>query len=144
MVLPVSKDGLPHDFWNVTSPDCLSYFTVHWSAASLCLPVIQGMLRCSIAHWSTCKNASPKSYPKELEEATWLAQLTEQVSLVPSSMEVFCMCSIVIVKTLFCSLSCVFPWCILWLTACWTLLSSFLAWAVWPRGPLLGQDWTDP
>ncbi|KAI8349024.1 hypothetical protein B0O80DRAFT_174672 [Mortierella sp. GBAus27b] len=56
---------------------------VHWSAASLCLPVIQGMLRCSIAHWSTCKNGSPKSYPKELEEATWLAQLTEQTGLIP-------------------------------------------------------------
>ncbi|KAG0301862.1 hypothetical protein BGZ98_007995 [Dissophora globulifera] len=56
---------------------------VHWTAASLCLPVIQTMLRCSIAHWSSCKNTSPRSYPKELEEAVWLAQLAEQTGLIP-------------------------------------------------------------
>ncbi|KAF9116575.1 hypothetical protein BGX27_001431 [Mortierella sp. AM989] len=48
-----------------------------WLTASICLPLIQGMLKCTIAHWSTCKNISPQAYPKELEEATWVAQLAE-------------------------------------------------------------------
>ncbi|CAO3572287.1 unnamed protein product [Mortierella alpina] len=52
-------------------------------SAALCLPVIQGMLRCSIAHWSTCKSTSPNFYPKELEETTWLAQLVERTGLIP-------------------------------------------------------------
>ncbi|KAF8942626.1 hypothetical protein BGZ47_006301 [Haplosporangium gracile] len=52
-------------------------------SASICLPVIQGMLRCMIAHWNACKSTSSKAYPKELEETTWLAQLAEQTGLIP-------------------------------------------------------------
>ncbi|KAG0299042.1 hypothetical protein BGZ96_000045 [Linnemannia gamsii] len=52
-------------------------------SASICLPVIQGMLRCMIAHWNACKSTSSKAYPKELEETSWLAQLAEQTGLIP-------------------------------------------------------------
>ncbi|KAF9108091.1 hypothetical protein BGX29_003287 [Mortierella sp. GBA35] len=52
-------------------------------SAAICLPVIQGMLRCLIAHWNACKSTSSKAYPKELEETTWLAQLAEQTGLIP-------------------------------------------------------------
>ncbi|KAF9919928.1 hypothetical protein FBU30_010362 [Linnemannia zychae] len=52
-------------------------------SASIFLPLIQGMLRCLIAHWNSCKSTSPKAYPKELEETTWLAQLAEQTGLIP-------------------------------------------------------------
>ncbi|ORY96083.1 hypothetical protein BCR41DRAFT_364927 [Lobosporangium transversale] len=54
------------------------------SAAAICLPVIQGMLRCCIAHWDTCKNTSQQAYPKELEEAIWVAQLAEKTGLIPA------------------------------------------------------------
>ncbi|KAG0270928.1 hypothetical protein BGZ95_001352 [Linnemannia exigua] len=52
-------------------------------SAAICLPVIQGMLRCLIAHWNACKSTSSKAYPKELEETAWLAQLAEQTGLIP-------------------------------------------------------------
>ncbi|KAG0023959.1 hypothetical protein BGZ80_006973 [Entomortierella chlamydospora] len=57
---------------------------VPWLAASICLPLIQAMLRCAIAHWNNCKNILPQAYPKELEEAVWVAQLAEHTGLVPS------------------------------------------------------------
>ncbi|KAF8942800.1 hypothetical protein BGZ52_012237, partial [Haplosporangium bisporale] len=52
-------------------------------SASLCLSLIQGMLRCSVVHWSTCKNTVPTAYPKELKDAIWIAQLAEQTGLIP-------------------------------------------------------------
>ncbi|KAG0254119.1 hypothetical protein BG011_005940 [Mortierella polycephala] len=54
------------------------------SLVLICAPVLQAMLRCMIAHWGTCKNTSPRSYPKELEETTWLAQVIAQTGLIPS------------------------------------------------------------
>ncbi|KAF9184536.1 hypothetical protein BGZ51_003298 [Haplosporangium sp. Z 767] len=54
------------------------------SLVLICAPVLQAMLRCMVAHWGTCKNTSPGSYPKELEETTWLAQVIEQTGLIPS------------------------------------------------------------
>ncbi|KAF9428087.1 hypothetical protein BGZ94_003419 [Podila epigama] len=52
-------------------------------SAHICLSLIKPMLCCSIAHWNTCKNVSPTSYPKELADAVWLAQLAEQTGLIP-------------------------------------------------------------
>ncbi|KAF9435779.1 hypothetical protein BGZ76_005534 [Entomortierella beljakovae] len=57
----------------------LIYETIPWQAASICLPLIQAMLRCAISHWSNCKNTTPQAYPKELEEAIWVAQLAENI-----------------------------------------------------------------
>ncbi|KAG0224730.1 hypothetical protein BGW42_004928 [Actinomortierella wolfii] len=52
-------------------------------SASICGPALLGMLRSLIAHWNTCKNPSPSSYPKDLETTIWLGQLTEKTDLVP-------------------------------------------------------------
>ncbi|KAF9166538.1 hypothetical protein DFQ26_007610 [Actinomortierella ambigua] len=52
-------------------------------SASICGPALLGMLRSLIAHWNTCKNPTPGSYPKDLETTTWLGQLIEKTGLVP-------------------------------------------------------------
>ncbi|KAG0335721.1 hypothetical protein BG000_007287 [Podila horticola] len=61
----------------------ISAMGVDRRSASLCLSLIQGMLRCSVVHWSTCKNVVPSAYPKELKDAIWIAQLAEQTGLIP-------------------------------------------------------------
>ncbi|KAF9392719.1 hypothetical protein CPB97_010953 [Podila verticillata] len=61
----------------------ISAVNVDRRSASLCLSLIQGMLRCSVVHWSTCKNTVPSAYPKELKDAIWIAQLAEQTGLIP-------------------------------------------------------------
>ncbi|KAG0025862.1 hypothetical protein BGZ82_009801 [Podila clonocystis] len=62
----------------------ISVLDVDRRSASLCLSLIQGMLRCSVVHWSTCKNVAPSAYPKELKDAIWIAQLAEQTGLIPN------------------------------------------------------------
>ncbi|KAF9976242.1 hypothetical protein BGZ73_008949 [Actinomortierella ambigua] len=52
-------------------------------SASIAGPALLGMLRSLIAHWNTCKNPAPGSYPKDLETSTWLGQLIEKTGLVP-------------------------------------------------------------
>ncbi|KAG0346716.1 hypothetical protein BG004_001012 [Podila humilis] len=52
-------------------------------SAALCLSLIQGMLRCSVAHWTTCKSASPGAYPKELKDTIWMSQMAAQTGLIP-------------------------------------------------------------